>query len=74
MECNSLKEERDKLLEEIRQLSSPSPPSAMEENNESTIDSNQQMSTLQQSFSALQVHMILKLAFINKHFNFRVIL
>lgn len=63
MECTSLKEERDKLLEEIQRLSSPSPPSAMEEHDESTNDSNQQLSTLQQSFSALQVHIILKLAF-----------
>ena len=65
MECSSLKEERDKLLEEIRRLSSPSPPSAMEEHDDSTTtDSNQQLSTLQQSFSALQVLTILKLAFI----------
>ena len=54
MECASLREERDKLLEELRQLSSPSPTSstAMDQEEDNSLGN---ISLLQQSFSALQV-------------------
>ncbi len=55
MECVSLREERDKLLEELRHLTSPSPPSSalMDQSEDNSFGS---ASLLQQSFSALQVH------------------
>ena len=54
MECASLREERDKLLEELRRLSSPSPTSstAMDQEEDNSLGN---ISLLQQSFSALQV-------------------
>lgn len=48
MECTSLREERDRLLTELRQLTSPSPHQMEEQTFDDT-------STLQQSFTALQV-------------------
>ena len=60
MECTSLREERDKLLEELRRLSSPSPPSStvgMDQEEDNTFGNN---SLLQQSFSALQVNREMK--------------